>query len=208
MYAGAAAGNRWVQWHQTPERTPEMTQTDDVVTLLRAQHDRIRNLFTEVDTVVGSDVKQSRFEELRALLAVHETAEEMVVHPQARHGADGDTVVDERLQEEHDAKRLLSGLDGMQVTDPDFSPRFAELRSAVLAHAASEEREEFPLLLQTSDEKLRATMARAVIAAEAMAPTHPHPGVESMTANLLVGPVASLVDRTRDAVRAVLGPGS
>jgi hypothetical protein len=48
-------------------------------------------------------------------------------------------------------------------------------------------------------------MASAVRAAEAMAPTHPHPGVESMTANLMAGPIASVVDRTRDAVRAVLG---
>ena len=47
-------------------------------------------------------------------------------------------------------------------------------------------------------------MAKAVLAAEALAPTRPHPGVESMTLNLALGPVASLVDRTRDAVQAVL----
>lgn len=50
-------------------------------------------------------------------------------------------------------------------------------------------------------------MAAAAKAAEAIAPTHPHAGAESATANLLVGPIASVIDRTRDAVRSVLDRG-
>ncbi|MGX1274262.1 hypothetical protein RKD18_007456 [Streptomyces phaeoluteigriseus] len=38
-----------------------------------------------------------------------------------------------------------------------------------------------------------------------MAPTRPHPGVESATANVALGPVAALMDRTRDAVRSAMG---
>lgn len=48
-------------------------------------------------------------------------------------------------------------------------------------------------------------MATAVKAAEAMAPTHPHPGTESAVKNMTLGPVAALVDRTRDAVRKAMG---
>jgi hypothetical protein len=44
-------------------------------------------------------------------------------------------------------------------------------------------------------------MAAAVKAAEALAPAHPHPGVESPTANMLVGPFAAMMDRTRDVIR-------
>ena len=176
----------------------------DVVALLRAQHDRIRTLFTEVEKSAGSAARQERFDELRRLLAVHETAEELVVHPAARNTEGGEAVVQDRLREEHDAKEVLARLDRMKVTDPGFADNLATLRDAVLAHADSEEREEFPLLQDDVDERTRARMADAVRAAEAMAPTHPHPGVESMTANLVLGPVASLVDRTRDAVRAVL----
>jgi hemerythrin superfamily protein len=180
------------------------TEHDDVVDLLLAQHERIRSLFQEVDKAAGSDAKQESFEELRRLLAVHETAEELVVHPEARSADGGSDVVDARLQEEHDAKEVLAALDGMQVTDPAFSERFAELRQAVLAHAESEEREEFPLLRSNTDDKTRERMAAAVRAAESMAPTRPHPGVESQAANLAAGPLASLVDRTRDAVRGAL----
>ena len=181
------------------------TGLDDVVSLLVAQHERIRSLFQEVDKAAGSESKQQRFEELRRLLAVHETAEELIVHPEARHAEGGSAVVNARLQEERDAKELLVELDGMRVTDEGFADRLALLRQAVLDHASLEEHEEFPLLRQNTSEKTLTVMASAVRAAEAMAPTHPHPGVESMTANLVLGPVASLVDRTRDAVRAVLG---
>jgi hypothetical protein len=48
-------------------------------------------------------------------------------------------------------------------------------------------------------------MAAAVKAAEAFAPTHPHAGVESATANLAAGPIAALVDRVKDAVRGTNG---
>jgi hemerythrin superfamily protein len=184
-----------------------MTQSGepDVIALLLSQHERIRSMFDDVDKAAGSEQRQDSFDRLRRFLAVHETAEELIVHPRARHVEGGEAVVDDRLREEHVAKELLSRLDGMRVTDPGFADDFADLREAVLSHADSEEREEFPLLEQTTNEKTRTLMAQAVTAAEAMAPTHPHPGVESMTANLVVGPVASLVDRTRDAIRAVLG---
>lgn len=175
----------------------------DVVALLKAQHQRIRAMFDAVEKATAED-RRKNFDDLRRFLAVHETAEEMVVHPRARTGAGGEQVVNPRLAEEHAAKELLSRLDGMETSDSDFTPTLAQLRSAVLAHAASEENEEFPLLEQATDESSRATMAAAVRAAEAIAPTHPHPGVESATANALAGPLASVVDRTRDAVRTVL----
>jgi hypothetical protein len=38
-----------------------------------------------------------------------------------------------------------------------------------------------------------------------MAPTRPHPGVESAAANILVGPFAAMLDRTRDAISGKSG---
>lgn len=177
----------------------------DVVDLLEAQHEHIRELFTAVGQARSRDTKQAAFDELRRFLAVHETAEELVTHPTARTADGGNTVVDARLEEETEAKKILADLDGMDVEDAGFSARFAELKSAVLAHADAEEREEFPLLRADRDEQTLKRMADAVRAAEALAPTHPHPSVgSSMTTNLMAGPLASLVDRTRDAVRSVL----
>lgn len=188
-----------------------MTQTantgnpeHDVVDLLMQQHERVRQLFAAVESTSGDSRKES-FDELRALLAVHETAEEMVVHPSVKkQGGAGEDVVEKRLQEEHDAKEILSELDGMDVTDANFTAKFATLKQMVTEHAESEEREEFPLVRQINDADQLAKMAKAVKSAEKMAPTHPHPGVESQAANMAAGPMAALIDRTRDAVKSAM----
>jgi hypothetical protein len=44
----------------------------------------------------------------------------------------------------------------------------------------------------------------AVRAAEAIAPTRPHPDVESAKANLAVGPFASMLDRARDTIKQAI----
>ncbi len=44
-------------------------------------------------------------------------------------------------------------------------------------------------------------MAGAVLAAEAIAPTRPHAGVESAKANFALGPFASMLDRARDLIK-------
>ncbi|MDG4824060.1 hemerythrin domain-containing protein [Asanoa sp. WMMD1127] len=180
-----------------------MTATDeerDVVDLLRAQHDEIRALFTLVRSSTG-DRKREAFQELVRLLAVHESAEEQVVHPAARGDGD-DAVVDARLREEAEAKQVLADLYDLGVEHPKFDIRFADFEDGVLSHALNEERDEFPALRRRhSPEKLR-RMAEAVEAAEAIAPTRPHPAAgENPVTNLLAGPPVAIVDKARDAVR-------
>lgn len=182
-----------------------MTETDreDVITLLERQHQQIRELFTELESAVG-DHRRDKFRELVRLLAVHETAEEEVVHPAAREAENGDAVVDARLGEEHRAKQLLSSLDELGPDAEGFDLLLLQLRDDVLAHADHEEREEFPRIRAVcSPEQLRG-MAVAVRAAEAIAPTRPHPGVESAKANLLLGPPVAVMDRARDLIRSAL----
>jgi hypothetical protein len=46
-------------------------------------------------------------------------------------------------------------------------------------------------------------MRTSLEAAEAMAPTHPHPhGAESAVGNMVVGPFVAVVDKVRDALRS------
>jgi hemerythrin superfamily protein len=183
------------------EVTPVTTaQEQDVVDLLLNQHNEIKSLFAQVNAASGA-ARRDAFQDLVRLLAVHESAEEQVVHPAARKQA-GDEVVDARLHEEDEAKHVLSELYDLGVDDPGFTPRFAEFESAVLAHALHEEQEEFPELRRSTDaDKLR-RMAGAVRAAEALSPTRPHPAAgESPVSNMLAGPPVAIFDKMRDAVR-------
>ncbi|MEV5503266.1 hemerythrin domain-containing protein [Nonomuraea fuscirosea] len=184
---------------------PETMDETDVIDLLQAQHGMIRNLFDEVEQA-PADERGEAFTRLVRLLAVHETAEEEIVHPFARHAIDGgDGVVDDRLAEENEAKELLSRMDEAGPDAPDFMPNLLMLRAAVEAHARSEERYEFAQLRAHTSEAQRRSMAAGVKAAEAMAPTHPHPGTESATKNLLVGTPIALMDRVRDTIRKAMG---
>ncbi|AGP59410.1 hemerythrin domain-containing protein [Streptomyces rapamycinicus] len=178
---------------------------DDVVALLTRQHGDIRTLFDEVERTTGME-RQDAFRRLVRLLAVHETAEEEIVHPVARRSFDGgEQVVEDRLREEKQAKEKLSRLDEMGPEDPQFLPMLLQLRTEVMEHARSEERYEFAQLRRRTDPGQLAAMANAVKAAEALAPTHPHPGVETAAKNIALGPMAAIIDRTRDTVRRTMG---
>jgi hemerythrin superfamily protein len=182
-----------------------MTQThvsnaQDVVTFLKAQHEQIKSLFDRVIGATGSEREQA-FLELRRLLAVHETAEEEIVHPRAKRELDnGESVVSARLEEEHEAKQALSELEKLDVDSPEFETKFRKLQSDVVAHAEAEEHQEFEQLKAELEDSQLERMRNAVRIAEAMAPTRPHPGVESAAANMIAGPFAMMLDRARDAI--------
>ncbi len=71
----------------------------------------------------------------------------------------------------------------------------------MIDHAEHEENEEFNKLQRKLDADDRERMAKAVLAAEAIAPTRPHAGVESAKLNFAVGPFASMLDRARDLIK-------
>ncbi|MFH9331042.1 hemerythrin domain-containing protein [Streptomyces althioticus] len=190
---------------ETPQAGDDRSRDDDVVVLLMRQHGDIRNLFDEVEATSGEE-RRDAFRRLVRLLAVHETAEEEVVHPFVRRSvAGGQEIVEDRLKEEREAKEMLATLDDMDPDGPDFLPKLIELRRDVQMHARAEERYEFIHIRRSTDVTDLAAMAKAVKAAEAMAPTRPHPGVESGAKNMALGPVAALMDRTKDTVRKAMG---
>lgn len=172
----------------------------DVVDFLVSQHEQIKTLFAETLSANGKD-RERAFVQLRRLLAVHETVEEEIVHPRAKRKiANGEVVVDKRLGEEHEAKTKLQQLEKLDVDSPEFTRVLTELRDAVLDHAEHEETDEFSRLAGELSRDELEKMGRAAKLAEAIAPTRPHPGVESQLANLVAGPFAAMLDRARDAI--------
>ena len=125
------------------------------------------------------------------------------MHPAARKAlADGDDVIEHRLEEENEAKRHLSELYELGVDHPRFDTRLALFADSVIRHAEREEREELVHLRERLPDERLQRMAGVFQAAEKVAPTRPHPGIgSSATANLLVGPPTAVFDRVRDAVR-------
>lgn len=180
--------------------TTPIRSTGDVIQFLVDQHKQIKVLFNDVLALSGKAREQAFFD-LRRLLAIHEAAEEEVVHPRARRDLDnGEPLVEDRLEEEREAKVALAELEKLDVDSDEFTRKITELRSAVLRHAQHEEDEEFDRLRRALTDQELARMTNSVKLAEAVAPTRPHPGVESKAENLLVGPFAAMLDRARDAI--------
>jgi hemerythrin superfamily protein len=173
----------------------------DVVDLLLEQHDQIKELFSRLEMAQGKQ-RQELFEALVRLLAVHESAEESVVHPAARRAIDnGDQVIERRLHEEDEVKRALAELYDLGVDHPQFGTKLALLAQSVIAHATHEENEEFRYLREKLPAERLRRMAGVLQAAEKVAPTRPHPKAgESAAANILAGPPLAVFDRIRDAV--------
>jgi hypothetical protein len=123
------------------------------------------------------------------------------VHPTARRRlVRGEHIVDARLREEREAKKVLADLEKLDVDSIAFDTKIRLLKNSVIAHAPADEAQEFEPLGAVLEPERLAKMRRAAEVAEAIAPTRPHPGIESASANILVGPFASMLDRARDAI--------
>ena len=173
----------------------------DVVRTLLEQHARIKTLFADIRGAGGDVDVIALFAELRAMLAVHETAEQLVVRPVTMHVA-GNDIAHLRTSEEAEASRMLKELEKIDPLSPEFGAELSLLERAVNDHAEAEEKTEFPALLAGCTAEQRRTMGQALMAAERVAPTHPHPKLAGNTAaTLLTLPLATIIDRTKDAIR-------
>lgn len=176
----------------------------NLIQLLLQDHQEAKHLLERFDTLPASQ-RDEAFCELTYTLVRHEVAEEEVVYPAVRRYVDGgDDLADMRIREQSQAEQLLADMEKAGVDGAAFPTMFSTLRADVLAHAEAEEQSVFPeLTASVHEDELRA-LGRRYETAKKVAPTHPHPHVpDTPPGNLVMGPVAAVVDRIRDAVRGV-----
>ena len=166
--------------------------------------DRSRTSSSQIKTA-SADLRGDLFDQLRELLAVHETAEELVLRPLTKSAGDqGKRIADERIAEENEAKQVLAGLEKLDPASEAFLAEFGSFAADVLEHATNEEQQEFPLIRRENDSDRLAKVGTAMQMVEKVAPTHPHPSAKNAAVTLAIGPFASLVDRARDAISAAI----
>ena len=101
---------------------------NDVVTFLKEQHEQVKSFLERVLSSQGEE-RSRAFVDLRRLLAVHETAEEEIVHPAARRAIpNGEEIVRRRLEEENQAKKVLTELEKLDVMSSEFESKLRTLR--------------------------------------------------------------------------------
>ena len=89
-----------------------MVEPINGVDLLLQQHEQIRSLLSQVSSAANAENRKQVFDELRELIAVHETAEEIIVRPVTRKQVPGgEDIADARMAEENEGKKALAELE-------------------------------------------------------------------------------------------------
>ena len=181
------------------------TARTDILDLLLSDHQAVKRQFASLDKAAPEE-RSSLFCELVQDLVRHEVAEEIVVYPTIRLDAPhGDAEAAPRLEEQAAAEEKLAALEKADPASSEFARELTKLEHAVLRHAEAEEREIFPLLRAVEDDEKRIELGARYDRAKASAPTHPHPHApDTPPGNLLVGPVAAMFDKARDAAKSAI----
>ena len=141
---------------------------NDVVDVLLAQHERLRQRFSLLRAACGGD-KKTLFDELARLVHVHEVGEHAVVYQVVRDAAaGGNTIAVACAREEAQIVQAFAGLRDLGVGHPTFDTKLAALHQAFLDHTAHEERDEFPRLRQYLPKQSLYTMANELRDIQAM----------------------------------------
>jgi hemerythrin superfamily protein len=180
-----------------------MTEKSNLIDVLMADHQEVEVMFTEFETgTIGDDRRAELRDKVITELVRHSVAEEMYLYPTARKMLPGgDELADRELEEHAAAEQVMKDLESAAPDDPRFDELLAQLIADIRGHVADEEGELFPRLRTACPEDELVSLGGKVQRAKKIAPTRPHPSApDTPPANMVLGPVAGLVDRVRDAV--------
>ncbi|MFC0131942.1 hemerythrin [Massilia eurypsychrophila] len=119
----------------------------DALELLRADHEKVKTMFREFDTLKGKDDEDRRktelVDEICYELTLHAMLEEEIFYPVLRSAIDDDELLDEADIEHAGARELIGQLEVMMPGDDHFDATVTVLGEEVGHHIDKEESELF-----------------------------------------------------------------
>jgi hemerythrin superfamily protein len=178
----------------------------DVIEILTHDHREVEQMFAELEGLRGAtgDTERTRRKDLVDQVTIelvrHAVAEETQVYPEVEKKVSEAEA--ERAKREHaEAEQTLKRLDDMEPDDPAFEEALGTLMREIREHVREEEGQMFPDMRRVFTPEELVEMGRKVEAFKKVAPTRPHPATPNEpAARKVLGPVAGLFDRMRDAV--------
>lgn len=134
--------------HSVARATDSKTQTQpDAVSLLRADHKKVRQLLTELKSAEKPAQRQRLLAQVKQELETHTTIEEEIFYPAFRAAAQ--TAKDQQLlheatAEHHAANLMLQEVGRADDASQEFPGRAKVLKELVEHHAEEEETDMFP----------------------------------------------------------------
>ena len=126
--------------------------TPDAIDLLQADHDEVRQMFDDYETLLDDEAPEAEREELAwqicAMLGVHTAIEEELLYPAAREVLDGSRLIDVASIEHSVARALIAEIEEMSASDALFDARVTVLGEYMRHHIEEEEEELLPQMAQ------------------------------------------------------------
>eukprot|EP00877_Chromochloris_zofingiensis_P011923 jgi/Chrzof1/6985/Cz02g06170.t1 len=124
-------------------------KSKNVINLILEDHNRARALYDQYKLPgITAEQKQILAWSLIRDVSMHSAKEEEVVYPAVREKM-GDSVQEHLLGEHQDLKNLLSELNSMRITNPNFDGKLQEAMIILLQHMEEEETDVFPRFAKT-----------------------------------------------------------
>jgi hemerythrin-like domain-containing protein len=119
---------------------------EDAIEMLKADHEKVLDLFKQYTTASDEHTKRGIAEEVFFELETHAQLEEQLFYPAFEEEADeeGEKLVEEARKEHQAVKDLIEELRSLATQDKQFDAKFRELMENVEHHIEEEETEMFP----------------------------------------------------------------
>jgi hemerythrin-like domain-containing protein len=117
----------------------------DAIALLKADHDKVKKLLTELDSTTERGVKtrEELFARIKGELTVHETIEEEIFYPALKEHPKAKDLVLEAYEEHHVVDQVMAELEGLDVSDETWGAKATVMKENVEHHIDEEEQEMF-----------------------------------------------------------------
>jgi len=125
----------------------------DAIALLKADHDKVKKLLTELETTTERGVKTRTelFSTIKGELTVHEIIEEEIFYPELKAHPKAKDIVLEGYEEHHVVDLLMGELESLAVDDETWGPKALVMKENIEHHIEEEEGEMFKTARQVFD---------------------------------------------------------
>lgn len=138
----------------------------DALELLKNDHQRVSELFDQLQQAEDMDHKRDIFELIRDELNAHADIEEHYFYPLFAEKEGFEDLIDESLDDHAEVKDLIEEIDSID-DESELQDRFDELQEVVDEHVTEEEHELFPKVRKALDEAALAKLGEELMAAKA-----------------------------------------
>ncbi|MDQ3322764.1 MAG: hemerythrin domain-containing protein [Acidobacteriota bacterium] len=125
----------------------------NAIELLKSDHDKVEELFKQVEATEDENKKHGLFTQIKAELETHTHIEETIFYPAIMVNKEIKDIVLEGLEEHKQAKTLLRDIPNLSDGSEKFDAKLKVLMEDVEHHVEEEESEMFPLVKKAFDKE-------------------------------------------------------